>query len=38
MNLSHTGFSNWESRESLFQPIHFQGDKQEAINFSEILL
>ena len=38
MNLSHTGFNSWETRESLFQPIHFQGDKQEAISFSEILL
>tara|TARA_R110002020_G_scaffold347446_1_gene561116 strand:- start:1802 stop:3604 length:1803 start_codon:yes stop_codon:yes gene_type:complete len=38
MNLSHTGFTSWESREALFQPIHFEGDKQSAINFSEILL
>jgi hypothetical protein len=38
MNLSHTGFTSWESREKLFQPIHFEGDTQSAINFSEILL
>ncbi len=38
MNLSHTGFNSWETRDPLFQPIHFQGDKQEAINFSEIIM
>ena len=38
MNLSHTGFTSWETREKLFQPIHFEGDTQSAINFSEILL
>jgi replicative DNA helicase len=38
MNLSHTGFTSWDSREKLFQPIHFEGDAQSAINFSEILL
>jgi hypothetical protein len=38
MNLSHTGFNSWETREALFQPVHFQEDKQGAIDFSEIFL
>tara|TARA_B000000532_G_scaffold88431_1_gene70758 strand:- start:2118 stop:3620 length:1503 start_codon:yes stop_codon:yes gene_type:complete len=38
MNLSHTGFTSWESREKLFQPIHFEADTQSTINFSELLL
>ena len=38
MNLSHTGFTSWETRKKLFQPIHFEADTQSAINFSEILL
>ena len=37
MNLSHTGFNSWETRDRLFQPIHFEGDKQNAIDFSEII-
>ena len=38
MNLSHTGFTSWETRKKLFQPIHFEADTQSAINLSEILL
>ena len=37
MNLSHTGFNSWETRGQLFQPIHFEGDKQNTIDFSEII-
>ena len=37
MNLSHTGFNSWETRNALFKPVHFQGDKQEAINFSDFM-
>ena len=37
MNLSHTGFNSWETTNRLFQPIHFEGDKQNTIDFSEII-
>ena len=38
MNLSHTGFTSWESREKLFEPIHFEGDTQSTMNFSKLFL
>jgi hypothetical protein len=37
MNLSHTGFNSWETREALFQPVHFQEDEQKAIDFSDFM-
>tara|TARA_R110002020_G_scaffold248195_1_gene462238 strand:+ start:1043 stop:2845 length:1803 start_codon:yes stop_codon:yes gene_type:complete len=38
MNLSHTGFTSWESRNRLFEPIHFEADTQSTISFSKVLL
>lgn len=37
MNLSHTGFTSFETRKQLFQPVHFEGDKQSLINFSDFM-
>lgn len=37
MNSSQTGFISWLKKKPLFKSIHFQSDKQEAINFSNIL-
>ena len=37
MNMSQTGFVSWLRKKPLFKSIHFQSDKQEAINFSTIL-
>jgi len=37
MNSSQTGFISWLKKKPLFKSIHFQSDKQEAINFSSIL-
>ena len=34
MNSSQTGFTSWMLKKPLFQSIHFQSDKQEAIDFS----
>ena len=34
MNSSQTGFISWLMKKPLFQSIHFQSDKQEAIDFS----
>tara|TARA_Y100000361_G_C11101684_1_gene312299 strand:- start:30 stop:1034 length:1005 start_codon:yes stop_codon:yes gene_type:complete len=36
MNLSHTGFDCWLTQKSLYKPIGFQEDKQEAFDFSKI--
>ncbi len=38
MNSSQTGFISWMLKKPLFQSIHFQSDKQEAIDFSNSFL
>ena len=38
MNLSHTGFNCWLSRNPLFKPIDYQAVKQSPLNFAEFKL